>query len=337
MKYVFGPVPSRRLGQSLGIDPLPLKTCNWNCVYCQLGRTTPLTNERREFFPRQEILAEVKAALAAHKPGEIDWVTFVGSGETCLYSGLGWLVRKVKELTDTSTGSAHRLPVAVITNGALFYLPDVREEAAAADAVLPTLDAGEPRLYRKINRPWPKLTFERFLDGLIAFRGEYRGKLWVEVMLVRGLNDTEEALQGIAEALQHIHPDEVHINLPDRPPAETWVQPPDAEGLLRAQAILGDVARVVHPASGVFDLSGCDTPAEAVIAIITRHPMREDELMQTLERWSPGEVSAVLRNLKSDGQAQVIERYGHRFWSAASAHYPDESSRVTHILRDCAL
>ncbi len=324
MKYVFGPVPSRRLGQSLGIDPLPFKTCNWNCVYCQLGRTTPLTNERREFFPRQEILAEVRAALAAHKPGDIDWVTFVGSGETCLHSGLGWLVRKVKELTD--------LPVAVITNGALFYLSEVREEVAAADAVLPTLDAGEPRLYRKINRPWPKLTFERLLDGLITFRGEYRGKLWVEVMLVRGLNDSEEALRKIAAALQHIHPDEVHINLPDRPPAETWVLPPDEESLLRARTILGDVAHIVHPASGDLKLNGCGTLVEAVIAIITRHPMREDELVQTLERWSPGEVNAVLRDLQSGGKAKVIERYGRRFWSAATARYSDESHSAARTL-----
>jgi wyosine [tRNA(Phe)-imidazoG37] synthetase (radical SAM superfamily) len=146
MKYVFGPVPSRRLGQSLGIDTIPLKTCNWNCVYCQLGRTVPLTNKRREYFPRDEIIAEVEQALGTHKPGEIDWVTFVGSGEPMLHAGMGWLIRKVKELTESS---AHRLPVAVITNGSLLYMPEVREELAAADAVLPTLDAGTPGFIEK--------------------------------------------------------------------------------------------------------------------------------------------------------------------------------------------
>jgi len=216
MKYVFGPVPSRRLGQSLGIDTIPLKTCNWNCVYCQLGRTVPLTNERLEYFPREEILAEVEQALAAHKPGEIDWVTFVGSGEPALHIGLGWLIRKVKELTSATTTFTPqgRLPVAVITNGAILYLPEVREELAVADAVLPTLDAGNARLYRKINRPHPDITFERLVDGLIAFRKEYQGLLWVEVMLVRGLNDSEEALREIVAALERIRPDEVHINLP---------------------------------------------------------------------------------------------------------------------------
>lgn len=120
MKYVFGPVPSRRLGQSLGVDPIPFKTCNWNCVYCQLGRTTPLINVRRNYVPREEIVAQVKTALEAHQPGEIDWVTFVGSGEPTLQASLGWMIRQVKALTT--------IPVAVITNGSLLYQPDVRED-----------------------------------------------------------------------------------------------------------------------------------------------------------------------------------------------------------------
>jgi wyosine [tRNA(Phe)-imidazoG37] synthetase (radical SAM superfamily) len=318
MKYVFGPVPSRRLGQSLGIDTIPLKTCNWNCVYCQLGRTVPLTNERREYYPRDEILAEVEQALAAHKPGEIDWVTFVGSGEPTLHIGLGRLIRKVKKLTT--------LPVAVITNGALLYLPEVREELAAADAVLPTLDAGNAKLYRKINRPHPDITFERLVDGLIAFRKEYLGELWVEVMLVCGLNDTEEALREIGTVLERVRPDEVHINLPTRPPVETWVEPPDEEGLMRALAILGDVAHVVHPAEGSFDLSGSENVVDAIVGIITRHPMREDELRRALEKWTPGLVDAALEQLASSGQAQAVERYGMRFWSASPAHYPKKTS-----------
>ena len=315
MKYVFGPVPSRRLGRSLGIDPLPLKTCNWNCVYCQLGRTKPLTNERREYFPRQEILDEVKASISAHKPDEIDWVTFIGSGEPTLHSGLGWLIRQVKAFTE--------LPVAVITNGALFYQPEVRQEVAAADAVLPTLDACTPGRYIQINRPHPDITFDRMLNGLISFRQGYRGKLWVEVMLVRGLNDSEQGLHDLAACLCSIQPDEIHINLPTRPPAETWVLPPDEDSLLRARRILGNIARVVQPASGTFDLSGFDNLADAVISIITRHPMREDELIQALEHWSPGEIDSVLQELKSSRRAQVVNRLGVRFWSAASSHYPD--------------
>ena len=313
MNYVFGPVPSRRLGQSLGIDTIPLKTCNWNCVYCQLGRSVPLTNERREYFPRSDILAEVETALSTHSPGEIDWVTFVGSGEPTLHSSIGWLIRQVKALT--------RLPVAVITNGSLFYLPEVREELSPSEAVLPTLDAGNPHLYRKINRPYPEVSFERLVEGLTAFYREYQGQLWVEVMLVRGLNDTEEALREIAAILQTIHPDQVHINLPTRPPAELWVQPPDEEGLLRAQAILGEVALVVHPAEGDFDLSGYKDVVDAVVAVITRHPMSEEELTHAMERWLPGQVQETLQTLHLSGRAQVVERYGKRFWSATGTRF----------------
>jgi len=318
MKYVFGPVPSRRLGQSLGIDTIPLKTCNWNCVYCQLGRTVPLTNERREYAPAEDILLEVERALRSHKSGEIDWVTFVGSGEPTLHTHMGELIRRVKDLTP--------LPVAVITNGALLYLPEVREELSVADAILPTLDAGNARLYRKINRPHPDITFERLVNGLITFREEYRVKLWVEVMLVRGLNDTEDALREIADVLRRIQPDEVHVNLPARPPVETWVQPPDEEGVMRALAILGRVAKVVHPAEGSFDLSGSENVVDAIVGIITRHPMREDELQRTLEKWEPGKANSVLEQLAASGRAQVVERYGYRFWSASPAHYPEKSS-----------
>jgi wyosine [tRNA(Phe)-imidazoG37] synthetase (radical SAM superfamily) len=163
------------------------------------------------------------------------------------------------------------------------------------------------------------------VEGLSAFRQQYAGKLWIEVMLVRGLNDTEQALRDIAVALRRIGPDEVHINLPTRPPAETWVQLPDEEGLMRAVAILGDIAQIVHPAEGSFDLSGYDDVVDAIVGIITRHPMREEELRHTLERWSPGQVEEALAELEANGRAQVVARYGVRFWSAAASRYPDEA------------
>jgi wyosine [tRNA(Phe)-imidazoG37] synthetase (radical SAM superfamily) len=282
-------------------------------VYCQLGRTAPLVNERREYVPREEVLAEAKAALAEHAPGEIDWVTFVGSGETCLHSGLGWMIRGVKRLTD--------LPVAVITNGSLLYLPEVRDDLAPADAVLPSLDAGEARLYRKINRPHPQAPYERLVQGLVAFRMSYAGKLWVEVMLLRGVNDDEQALHKIGEVLGRVRPDAVHLLLPTRPPAEPWVRPTDEEGLMRAMAILGRVAEVVHPAEGEFDLSGSEDIVDAVVAIITRHPMRQEELVQALDRWMPGQVSEALRALETSGRAQVVERYGSQFWSAVGSRF----------------
>jgi wyosine [tRNA(Phe)-imidazoG37] synthetase (radical SAM superfamily) len=316
MKYVFGPVPSRRLGQSLGIDTIPLKTCNWNCVYCQLGRTQPVIYRRADFFPRSDILSEVQQALKVHQPGEIDWVTFVGSGEPAMHTGIGWLIRQTKNLTD--------IPVAVITNGSLLYDPQVRYELSAADAVLPSLDAGTSTLYRRINRPHPSATFRRLVTGLITFRRKFSGRLWVEVMLVRGLNDTKQALLDIVGVLYRVKPDEIHINLPTRPPAETWVQPADEEGVLRALTILGEVAHVLHPAPGNFDLGDYDNLTDAVISIITRHPMRQEELERTLEQAAPGQARDVLTELERSGRAQVVERYNARFWSAAPSHYPSE-------------
>lgn len=320
MKYVFGPVPSRRLGQSLGIDTIPLKTCNWNCIYCQLGRTKPLNNVRKEYYPPEEIVAEVQEVLQTHQPGDIDWLTFVGSGEPLLHASMGWLIRQIKNMTD--------LPVAVITNGSLLYLPEVRQELAAADAILPSLDAGTEALYRRINRPHPEITFARLVEGLIAFRDEYQGKLWVEVMLVQDLNDGPEELWDIAEVLKKARPDAVHINLPTRPPAETWVKPPKDESLMRALAILGNVAEVVHPAEGSFDLSGYDDPVDAILAIITRHPMRQTELERALSHWSPGKVKQVLADLEISRRAQVVERYDVRFWSAAPSLYPTEEQSL---------
>jgi len=317
MRYVFGPVPSRRLGQSLGVDPIPLKTCNWNCVYCQLGRTMPVTHDLLEYFPREEILVEIRYALASHKPGDIDWITFVGSGEPTLHRGLGWLIRQVKNMTP--------LPVAVITNGSLLYLPEVRLGLAKADTVMPSIDAGNAQLYRQLNRPHPEATFERLVDGLVTFRQLYQGNLWVEVMLVQGLNDTEDALRDIKEILEQVQPDEVHLNLPTRPPAETWVKPPDDEGLMRALAILGEVAHVVHPIEGRFDLSGCDSVETAVIEIITRHPMRQEELERTLAAWAPEQAEAILASLAANEQVQIIERLGTKFWSVALSHYPNEA------------
>jgi len=317
MKTVFGPVPSRRLGQSLGIDPIPSKTCNWNCVYCQLGRSKPMVNMRAEYFPREAMLAEIKESLAAHPKSAIDWITFVGSGEPTLHSSLGWLIAEVKKIT--------KIPVAVITNGSLLYLPKVRQELLLADAILPTLDAGDAETYRKINRPMGELTFKRLVDGMIAFRAEYTGgKLWVEIMLIKGINDTLPALGLLAETLKQIQPDEVHINLPTRPPAEPWVAPPDDEGLLRATAILGDIAKIVTPVEGDFDLSGYENITDAIVGIVTRHPMRENQLIQTLTRWSPDEVNGTLSTLAKDGRIQIIERYGVRFWSVTQAHYAEE-------------
>jgi wyosine [tRNA(Phe)-imidazoG37] synthetase (radical SAM superfamily) len=307
MKYVFGPVSSKRLGQSLGVDLLPPKSCTWNCVYCQLGRTKRFITERSEFFPREEILKEIVDVLDSGVA--IDWVTFVGSGETTLYKGLGWLIHEVRKLT--------KIPVAVITNGSLLHLPEVRAELLEADAVLPSLNAGSEALYDRIDRPAQGFGFSQHIGGLSEFRKEYSGKLWVEVMLIAGLNDTDEALEELAEVLAGIHPDMVHLVVPTRPAPENFVGVPDEERILRAVFILSKAAPVVHPVKGSMNLKGASDLLEAVTAIATRHPVQEGELEGALLDCFPGDREAVRQAMDSmfaSGRFDKVMQGKEHYW-----------------------
>ncbi|MGE0755948.1 MAG: radical SAM protein [Pirellulaceae bacterium] len=316
MQYVYGPVLSRRLGQSLGVDPVPFKTCNWNCVYCQLGRTSPPVAERQYFVPVDDVVADVARVLQQPTPPAIDWITFAGSGEPTLHAGLGQILRDLKALTP--------LPIAVITNGSLLYRADVRDELRVADAVMPSVDAGSERLYRQITRPVQSLDFDEFIAGIVAFREQYRGQLWVEVMLVQGLNDSAAALRDLAQVLRRIRPDAIHLNSPVRPPCEPWVQPVDEAGLARAQELLGTAATVVSPAAGRYQLAAGDDILEAILAAIARHPTREQELIEALRPRDLAEIEEALADLARSGRAQLVERDGHRFWSGAEARYVAE-------------
>lgn len=307
MKYVFGPVSSKRLGQSLGVDLLPSKSCTWNCIYCQLGRTKSFVTERREFFPKEEILAELLDALDSGAP--IDWITFVGSGETALYKGIGWLIHEVRRHTT--------IPVAVITNGSLLHLPEVRRELLEADAVLPSLNAGSEELYLRIDRPAPGFGFRQHLDGLRRFRAEYSGKLWVEVMLIAGINDTEEALEGLATALASIRPDTVHLVVPNRPAPEGFVSMPGEERIRRAVFILSKAAPVVHPVKGVMQLKGASDLLEAVTSIAVRHPVQERELEGALLECFPDDTGAVRQAMEAmfaSGRFEKVEQGRECYW-----------------------
>ena len=325
MQYVYGPIPSRRLGQSLGVDPIPLKTCNWNCIYCQLGRTSPLMNERREWAPRQEIVDEVAAVLATYAAGAIDFVSFVGSGEPTLHSGLGWMIRRVQSFSPA--------PVAVITNGALLSDPEVRAELCAADVVMPTLSASNELLYRRIHRPHPSLHLADMVEGLVAFRRAYQGKLWIEVMLLRGVNDDDDALRALAALLARIAPDQVHLTLPDRPPTEPWIEPPDADGLMRATAILGSVlhdgAEVVPPSGVHFDFAQGSNPEEELLAIFARHPMSEAQVAQALAGSESAAAALALDALARSGRARLTTRHGVQFWTTANQHFEPSSAEQT--------
>jgi wyosine [tRNA(Phe)-imidazoG37] synthetase (radical SAM superfamily) len=276
----------------------------------------PLRHERAAYVQPDEILAEVELALSTHRKTGIEWVTFVGSGEPLLNQDLGTMIRGVKETTN--------IPVAVITNGSLLSLKEVREELRPADAVLPTLDAGTPALFRRINRPHPAISFRTHLEGLIEFRKEFPGSLLLELMLVRGLNDSEEALREIARCVEEISPDEVHISLPERPPAEPWIRPADEEGLVRASAILGDVARVLHPGESILVLTDADGALDSILQVIRRHPLRGDQLEGALSDHPPQLREEIMKKLRSSPEARPIRRYGSLFWVSPQASFPDD-------------
>ena len=299
--YVFGPVPSRRLGQSLGISPIPPKTCNYSCVYCQLGRTRNFTNERKMFYSPDDIFGEVKDALLRYD--DIDFITFVGEGEPTLYLGLGEVIEKIRDYTP--------LPLAVITNGALLYREDVRKELSEVSVLMPTFDAPDESIWRKINRPHIDLKWNDVVDGLFKMRQEMKGEMWLEVMLVKGVNDSEDILVRMKEYIDRLSPHRVYINVPIRPPAEKWVDMPDEDTLKMAQEILGAIP-LGSMEEGTFYVSGED-PVEAILRIIKRHPMREAQIMKVAEckGWDGKQL---LKSLFLRNDVEVISAHGVKFY-----------------------
>lgn len=312
--HVFGPVMSRRLGLSLGIDPVMSKSCNWNCVYCQLGRTFPRAGERKRFCMPESVLEEVRKQLDAHRGRPIDWVTFVGSGETMLSSDIGEMIKGLKGITE--------IPVAVITNGSFLGDSLAAEELSLADAVLPTLDAGSKELYWRINRPLPAFSYDRHIEGLKSFKASYRGRFWLEVMLMKGLNDDETSISRLADAAESISPDEIHLLVPTRPPAEQWVQPADGVALLNAASILGRICRVIVPGEPAQDLGIFEgNLQQALKAIVRRHPLREEALLSFLGRYNKPEAERLLEEIMKSGDVKVIERMGQRFLVDGSSRH----------------
>jgi wyosine [tRNA(Phe)-imidazoG37] synthetase (radical SAM superfamily) len=280
----------------------------------------PLTNERRDHFPVQDILEKTRVALHDYRSYQVDWITIAGSGEPLLYASLGRLIQGVKRMT--------KIPVAVITNGSLFYLPEVRQDVMAADAILPTVNAGSRLVYHKVNRPHPDVFFERHIEGLVNLRREYSGKLWVEVMLIKGVNDSKEALRDIAAVLKSIHPDEVHLNLPVRPTAEVEVESADQDALEQAKVILGNTVQVARTVEDHLVWHHYETIYDAVLGTINRHPLEEEELKVMLAEWIEHGGQDILGKLMASRKVQVVERHGKRFWCPAEAYYVEEKVRT---------
>jgi len=298
-KYLFGPVPSRRLGRSLGIDVTPFKTCSFDCVFCQCGCTTRLVTERGEFVPFEEVSAELEHWLK--EDGAADCITFAGSGEPTLYSRLGELIGFIKERTS--------IPVIVLSNGTLLHRSAVREELLKADIVKVSLSAWDEVSFQKINRPAPGLTFDLLLAGQRDFRSAFLGELWMEVFLLEGINADPAQVQKIAAAAAGIRPNKIHLNTAVRPPAETTARPVAKEKLALFCDLFAPRAEVIA-AFAVDAGSAAEPDVEKLIGLIRRHPATAVQLAEIF-----GVPRSSLVPLLGDPRLQTEVRGGETYYT----------------------
>ena len=274
-KHLFGPVPSRRLGMSLGVDLIPHKICSFNCVYCECGRTTTHTNERKEYVPTDNVLKELKHFFANNP--EPDYITFSGAGEPTLNSHLGDVLEFIKM-------NWPDIPVAVLTNGSLFGDINVRKELLKADVVLPSLDAATDRTFRKINRPFRNLDIDTYIQGLIDFRNEFQGEIWLEVFMLPGYNDDIDNLSALKESLVKIKPDRIQVNTLDRPGTVKNLRPAtktDLEQIVQYWKLKN--VEIIAPPIERTDVKSYRTDVEnAILETLSRRPCTIHDLEKIL-------------------------------------------------------
>ena len=292
-QYLFGPVPSRRLGVSLGIDLVPHKTCSYNCIYCECGKTTRLTTERIEYYPTDAILREIDDFLSTGP--KLDFITFSGSGEPTLHSGMGKIARHIRE-----TFPEYRM--ALLTNGSLFTDPKVRAEAADVHVIVPSLDAVSELVFKQIDRPCSSLTAADVLAGLISLREEFQGEIWLEIFIIPGLNDTDGELSLLRDAIAEIRPDRVQLNALDRPGIFDWITTPTVGEMERIAGVLAfpgiEVVGGLPSRSDIPSFS--QDVRESILGTIKRRPCTIDDLSRILGL-HPNEVRKYIDPLLAEG------------------------------------
>lgn len=301
-KYIYGPIPSRRLGLSLGVSPIPKKFCNYSCVYCQIGLTHNLTNTREEFFPLEDIINEFKKYISSNE--NFDVVSIVGEGEPTLYSRLGELITLLKRLTNK--------PIAVITNSGLLYDKNVQKDLLNADIVLPSIDFFSEESFKCLHRPYGKLHFKESYDGLVEFSKKFKGEIWLEVMLIYNINSSKNDLIKLKEFIKNINHSKIYINTAVRPPAESWVKPASKETINFAVDLLDGIS-IDQLSNGSFT-SAINDNYEAVMSIIKRHPMNQHELKGFLlgRKIDEKEIEDLFLRLKKDSKIEVLDYKGFK-------------------------
>ncbi len=308
-KYVFGPVPSRRLGLSLGIDMVPRKFCTLDCIYCQVGRTTDKSVMRGKFVDLEQLEQELVDAV--ENGPQPDYVTLSGSGEPTLNAQMGEIIARIHDIVG--------VPIALITNSTLFSRTDVRHEAAGADLVVPSLDAGSQEVYARINRPHADagVQLDEIVEGLVSFRGEFRGQIWLEVFFVEGINDDDQEVERIAAHIKRIKPDRIQLNTATRPTAEQDVRPVSAERLQQIAERLGPKAEVIAS----FKARGSDDShalsPQQVLEMIRRRPVTAEDIAAGLGA-HPHEVAKALGVLLERGQVRPVQKPAGTFYESNS-------------------
>jgi len=294
-KYIFGPVPSRRLGISLGVDLMPHKTCSLNCVYCECGKTTSLTLKDRVYVPTDEVIEELSGFLS-QKP-EIDHVTFSGSGEPTLHSGIQDIIKFVKT-------NHPDYKVALLTNGTMFFAPRIRKRVLDADIIIASVDAGSVDVFRKINRPHPDLDLAAVIDGITALRREYKHKLMIEMFIVPGVNDTEDEIACIREALRKIGDVDIFLNSLDRPGAESWVLPADKKILAGIKDSIYKSDIIQHSGSGREYEKRLTECGPDIISTLRRRPCTLEDILKITGK-SMDKVAKQLEMLVETGEVET--------------------------------
>lgn len=299
-KYLFGPVPSRRLGMSLGVDLVPKKVCSLDCVYCEVGTTTKLTTERREYIPYDKVVSELEHYFA-NNPNP-DYITFSGSGEPTLNSRIGDVLQFIKR-------KKPNIPIAVLTNGTLLYDKQVRDEIKGANVVLPSLDAATETTFRKINCPEKSLTAEKYICGLIDFRKEFSGQIWLEVFIIPGYNDNTNDLKALKKAFQEIKPDQIQLNTLDRPGTVEDIHAANHRDLNKIVNYWKlDHVEIIAAAPERKNIQSYRKDAEsAILGTITRRPCTVDDLVKILGLHT-NEINKYLDVLEAEGRIEPIRQ-----------------------------
>ncbi|MBN1786912.1 MAG: radical SAM protein [Sedimentisphaerales bacterium] len=301
--YVFGPVPSRRLGRSLGIDLVPFKTCSYDCIYCQLGRTTNKTMERKEWVPIDIVIDQLKAKLDT-KP---DYITLSGSGEPTLHSKLKELILKIKNITD--------VPVAVLTNGSLLWLPEVRNALKFADMVVPSLDAGCNQVFQYANRPHNGINFSDMLQGLVDLRNDFSGKYWLEVFLLAGITTPEAEIKRLSTCIAAILPDKVQVNTVTRPPAEDFADPVPQKQLQAIAKELYSEAEVIADYNNVHKQQDFSAQRQDVLILLRRRPCSVEDIAAGLGLHR-NEVVKYIEELSLEGKIEARPQNQRLYYKA---------------------